>query len=200
MTEEKEVETVAQQVSKTVKNPSWYDKMHLRMISFVHGTLYGLFVNPYRWLTAAGLAPGQVVLEVGCGPGFFTIPAAETIGREGRLYSLDINPAAVQRVRRKVAERGLSNVGVMLANANATKIPDASLDVAFLFGVLRSIRDLDPVLQEMHRLLKASGVLAVQRSSWSESRLLNRITKDGLFHFLGTEAGIYRFGKGTVES
>jgi ubiquinone/menaquinone biosynthesis C-methylase UbiE len=63
--------------------------MHFGIIRFVHETLYGLFVNPYNRLSTAGLKPGRNVLEVGCGPGFFTIPAAKIVGDEGFVYALD---------------------------------------------------------------------------------------------------------------
>ena len=56
------------------------------MISFVHDNLYGLFVNPYKLLNVAGLKPGQKVLEVGCGLGFFTILATKIVGEKGRVY------------------------------------------------------------------------------------------------------------------
>jgi len=46
------------------------------MMSFVHEDMYRVFRDPYKVLKAAGLKPGQEALEVGCGPGFFTIPAA----------------------------------------------------------------------------------------------------------------------------
>ncbi|MHA1360918.1 MAG: SAM-dependent methyltransferase [Candidatus Helarchaeota archaeon] len=71
--------------------------------------LYGLFRDPYKVLDAAGLEPGQRALEVGCGPGFFTIPAAHIVGEKGSVLALDINPAAVEHVRRKIKEAGVTN-------------------------------------------------------------------------------------------
>ncbi len=192
MPERTEIQSTVEQTSKAI---SLYDKIHLGMISLVHDTLYRLFVNPYPRLTGAGLRPGQVVLEVGCGPGFFTIPAAEIIGMRGHLYTLDINPAAVEHVKQRVEGKGLTNIDVMHAAAAKTGLPDASIDVTFLFGVLHSLKDLDAVLLEMHRVLNEGGVLAVQKSSWSESHLLDRFTKGGLFRFAGTDAGIYTFSK-----
>lgn len=174
---------------------SLYDKLHLKMISLMHDSLYRLFVDPRRLLGAAGVAQGQKVLEVGCGPGFFTVPAAEIVGTEGHLYSIDINPAAVEQVRRKVKEDGLSNVDVMVANASKTGLPDSSIDLAFLFGVIHSIHDLDQVFAEMHRILTENGILFIQKSSWSEKKLLTSITKTGMFRFLGKKSRIYRFEK-----
>jgi ubiquinone/menaquinone biosynthesis C-methylase UbiE len=68
-------------------------------MSLVHEDLYGLFRDPYKALRAAGLEPGQKVLEVGCGPGFFTVPAAKTVGQGGIVYALDVNPLAIGKVR-----------------------------------------------------------------------------------------------------
>jgi len=175
---------------------SIYDKVHFRMISFVHDTLYGLFVNPYKLLNSAGLKPGQKVLEVGCGPGFFTIPAAKIVGEKGRVYALDVNPMAVETVRRKIEEKGLKNVEVMLADASETGLPDESIDVAFLFGVIHALDDVDAVMWEMHRVLKAKGVLSIQKSWWSEKKLLDAVTKNGLFSFREKIGRVFKFEKG----
>jgi len=179
---------------------SLYDRIHFKMISFIHDTLYGLFVNPYKLLNAAGLKPGQKVLEVGCGPGFFTIPAARIVGEKGRVYALDINPVAVEAVRRKIKERGLKNVEVILADASKTGLPEESIDVAFLFGVIHALNDVDAVMQEMHRVLKARGVLSIQKSWWSEKKLLDTVTKNGLFSFKEKTSGVFKFEKSQKTS
>lgn len=174
---------------------SIYDRVHFRMISFVHDTLYGLFVNPYKLLKAAGLKPRQKVLEVGCGPGFFTIPAAKIVGEKGRVYTLDVNPVAVETVRRKIEEKGLKNVEVILADASETGLPDESVDVAFLFGVIHALDDVDAVMREMHRVLKEEGVLSVQKSWRSEKKLLDAVTKNSLFSLREKTSRVLKFDK-----
>ena len=174
---------------------SVYDKVHFKMISFIHDTLYGLFVNPYKLLKEAGLKSGQKVLEVGCGPGFFTVPAAEIVGEKGRVYALDVNPAAVENVRRKISKKGLKNVEVLLADAGKTGLPDESIDIAFLFGVIHALDDVDAVMQEMHRVLKSSGILSIQKSWWSEKRLLDAVTKNNLFSFREKTGRVFKFEK-----
>ena len=182
-------------LTNKVEKMSIYDRIHFGIISFVHDTLYRLFVNPYKLLNAAGLKPGQKVLEVGCGPGFFTIPAAKIVGEKGSVYALDINPVAVETVRRKIKENNLKNVQVLLADASETCLPDKSIDVAFLFGVIHALDNIDAVMQEMHRVLKTKGVLSVQKSWWSERKLLDAVTKNGLFSFREKTNRVFKFEK-----
>ncbi len=176
-----------------------YDKLHLKMISIMHDSLYRLFVNPRKLLKAAGLSDGQRVLEIGFGPGFFTTPAAEIIGTGGHLYSIDINPAAVAGVRRKVEQVGLKNVSVLVADASKINLLDSSVDMAFLFGVIRSLKNLDSVLAEMHRVLKENGTIAVQKTSWSEKKLLASFKSSGRFRYLGKDSRIYKFEKSSLR-
>jgi ubiquinone/menaquinone biosynthesis C-methylase UbiE len=136
--------------------------MNFKMMSFIHETLYGLFRDANRVLNAAGLEPGQDVLEVGCGPGFFTIPAARIVGESGSVLSLDVNLLAVEHVRRKIEKERVFNVKTMLSNVDQTNLLDQSFDVAFLFGLARPIGDMGKIWSELHRLLKPEGTLSVE--------------------------------------
>ncbi len=79
-----------------------------RIISLMHDNpLVPIFRNPYRLLEVAGIKSGQKVLEVGCGPGFFTIPAAKIVGEEGSIYAVDTHPLAIKKVKKRWREREL---------------------------------------------------------------------------------------------
>jgi len=138
------------------------NRMHFKMMSFVHETLYGLFRDPYEALDTAGLEPGQKVLEVGCGPGFFTVPAARIVGEKGKVCALDINPLAVERVQQKIEQESVTNVETILADAARTGLPDQSFDLAFVFGFARPIGGMENILTELHRLLKPAGILSIE--------------------------------------
>ncbi|MFX0142344.1 MAG: class I SAM-dependent methyltransferase [Candidatus Hodarchaeota archaeon] len=96
----------------------------------------------------AGLKPGQQVLEVGCGPGFFTIPATKIVTASGTIYALDIHPLAKKRVKEKIKAEKLTNVKTIIANATDTGLPDRSVDLAFFFGVPRIFRN-ESLFQEI---------------------------------------------------
>ena len=92
-----------------------------KMITFMHDNpLLPIIRNPYKILERAGLKPGQTVLEVGCGPGFFTIPAAKIVGKEGKVYAVDTHPMAIGRVQNKIRKEEITNVSLIQANASDT--------------------------------------------------------------------------------
>jgi protein-L-isoaspartate O-methyltransferase len=150
--------------------------------------------DPVETLEAAGLQPGQSVLEVGCGTGFFTVPAARLVGDTGLVHSIDLYPRAIEHVTQKVQKAGLTNVKLTLADALATGLPDSGFDLILLLGVIPSpTLPLERLLPEMHRLLKPDGELAVWTVfSWGLRASVNR---SGLFVHIGKESGVQRFRK-----
>ncbi|MBN2516077.1 MAG: class I SAM-dependent methyltransferase [Deltaproteobacteria bacterium] len=155
------------------------NSMNFRMMSFIHETLYGLFRDPYKALNAAGLGPGQEVLEVGCGPGFFTIPAVRIVGEEGSVLAVDVNPLAVEHVRQKIETECVSNAKTLLANAAQTDLPDQSFDLTFLFGLARPMGDMGKIWSELHRLLKPGGILSVEGRLRPPSELFQPVKRQG---------------------
>ena len=155
------------------------NRMHFRMMSFVHETLYDLFRDPRKALNAAGLEPGQTVLEAGCGPGFFTVAAARIVGESGSLYALDVNPLAIKRVQQKIAGEGVTSVRTILADAAHTRLPDESFDLIFLFGFIHSIGDMGSILTELYRLLKPAGILSTEGQLWRSSELFALVKRQG---------------------
>jgi len=155
------------------------DRVHFKLMSLVHETLYGLFRDPYEALNAAGLRPGQRVLEVGCGPGFFTIPAARVVGPKGSVCALDVSPLAIKRVRQKIRDAGATNVEAVLADAARTGLRDESFDLIFLFGLDHARGDLGAIMAEMHRLLKPRGVLSIEGRLQVPNQLFRRVKQRG---------------------
>ena len=152
-------------------------------------------MNPEKTLQIADVQPGQVVLEVGCGTGFFTIPAAKVVGACGSIIALDASSGFLKVVNKKVEEANLNNVCLMQRDALNTGLDATSIDKVLLFGVIPfPLLPLDKLLPEMHRVLKSEATLSV----WLFPPLVhnwvpNAIVQSGLFKQLNVKSNVYNY-------
>jgi ubiquinone/menaquinone biosynthesis C-methylase UbiE len=150
------------------------------------------FFAPEKILRGVNTPPGKSVLEIGCGTGFFTIPAARAIGNEGHLLAMDILQESVDFVSGRVHEAGLQNVRVVKGDALHTGLDQVSIDTLILFGVIPApMLPLNPLLAELHRVLRPEGNLAVWPPipGW----LPNSVLRSGLFTLAQKRNGVYNF-------
>jgi demethylmenaquinone methyltransferase/2-methoxy-6-polyprenyl-1,4-benzoquinol methylase len=150
-------------------------------------------LDPVRTLQGADLRPGQTVLEVGCGTGFFTVPAAQLIGDQGCLLAMDVVAGFLEQVSAKVRDAGLTNVRVLKRDALETGFDSESIDRVLLLGVVPfPSLPLNRLLPEIHRVLKPDGSLAVWQfpvSGW----VPRSIARSGLFTYIDRRNGVYRY-------
>jgi ubiquinone/menaquinone biosynthesis C-methylase UbiE len=105
--------------------------------------------------------PGERVLEIGPGTGYYTLDLAEWVGPEGTVEIFDLQQQFLDHVGRRAAERGLTNVEPTRGDATALSYEDASIDAVVLTAVLGEIPDPVAALREIARVLKPSGRLVV---------------------------------------
>ena len=113
------------------------------------------FFGPAKILTGADLQSGQTILEVGCGTGFFTLPAAQIIGEHGCLVAMDILPESIEFVSKKVQAAHLQNVRAVKGDIRNTGFDAECFHKVLLFGVIPApMLPLTQILTEIHRILK----------------------------------------------
>lgn len=105
--------------------------------------------------------PGERVLEVGPGTGYYTLDVAEALGEEGRLEICDLQREMLDHTMGRAAEAGLSNLHPTQADATGLPYEDASFDAGFLVTTLGEITDQDAALRELARVLRPGGRLVV---------------------------------------
>lgn len=122
-------------------------------------TLRRSWRKPETTLEAVGLRVGMVFIDVGCGDGFFTIPAAQLVGEKGAVYAVDADAAAVEKLEDKAAEKGLTNITVKVGAAEETVFCTECADIVFYSRVLHDFKDPAKVLRNAKQMLKPTGTL-----------------------------------------
>jgi len=117
-----------------------------------------LFENPQKSLDPY-VRKGQVVVDLACRYGYYTLALAECVGPEGKVYAVDLNEEAIREVKKKVDKSGYHNVELHACSAaDLSFIKDQSVDFVLANGLLCSMSDQRPLaVKEIKRILKPDG-------------------------------------------
>ncbi len=143
-------------------------------------------------LAEAGLKPGDRVLDFGCGPGGYVRPAVAVIGPQGEYIALDINRVAVKMVEDLAFKHHLKNVRTVRSGLK-TGLPDASVDVVFLYDVFHGLSKPEAVLTELARVLKPGGILSFSDHHLEDDAAKAAVTGGGLFRFVSRGEHVFTF-------
>jgi ubiquinone/menaquinone biosynthesis C-methylase UbiE len=115
--------------------------------------------DPEQILSSIGLRDGMVFVDLGCGEGYFAIPAARRVRNYGKVYAVDINAESVERLRTRAEEEGLKNLTSQVGEAETTRFCEGCADIVF-FGIdLHDFRDPVAVLKNAKLMLGPAGRL-----------------------------------------
>ncbi|HEY7691666.1 MAG TPA: class I SAM-dependent methyltransferase [Gaiellaceae bacterium] len=107
------------------------------------------------------LPRGARVLDLPCGTGASTLPAAEAVGPEGTVVAVDLAAGLIELASAKAREAGLTNIRFVQADMRATGLADCAFDaVVCVFGVF-FVPDRRSLMRELWRMVKPGGTLAV---------------------------------------
>jgi ubiquinone/menaquinone biosynthesis C-methylase UbiE len=122
-----------------------------------------LFLNPAEVMAQTGLMQGQVVADLGCGNGFYVLPAAQMIGNTGTVYAVDVQTSKLAATVSIANQFGYKNVRVVQANLGKPlfDIPQESCDMVIVGNILHEISQTDELIKNVYRVLKSPGRVVV---------------------------------------
>ena len=101
----------------------------------------------------------MVFMDIGCGDGFFTIPAARLVGEKGKVYAVDADASTINRLKHEAMEKGLRNLNATVGAAEETAFCNECADIVFYSIVLHDFRDPAKFLHNAKRMIKPAGTL-----------------------------------------
>jgi len=115
-------------------------------------------LDPDRTLDKLELTGKTVLADLGCGTGFFSIPAAR---RVKKVFALDIQEEMLDILREKIKKEKITNIEVILSGESSIPLSDKSVDILLMANVFHELEDRFTLLKEVNRVLKMNGRLMI---------------------------------------
>jgi ubiquinone/menaquinone biosynthesis C-methylase UbiE len=143
-----------------------------------------IFLSPKQVINRLELKNDMNVLEVGPGPGYFSVKVASAL-TNGHLVIADIQTEMLQLAEKRLKKRGIFNVESYLCDGRAFSFQDESFDRIFMVAVLGEVENKASYITEFHRLLKRGGILSISElfgdpDKMSVQSLKNLVVDSGL--------------------
>jgi ubiquinone/menaquinone biosynthesis C-methylase UbiE len=128
-----------------------------------------LIHNPQKMLNPY-IKEGMSVLDIGCGPGFFTMEMATMVGKTGKVTAADLQEGMLEIVKKKVLKSGLQNVIDLYKCPNDKIGLSKEFDFILIFYMLHEVPDQSAFLNEIHSLLKPGGKALIAEPKFHVSK------------------------------
>lgn len=136
------------------------------------------FLFPPRKYLEGHVKRGMTVADLGCGPGYLTLPAAQAVGENGKVYAVDSDERHISVVRARAAGNGFSNVEAHQSSAaDIGYIPDSATDLVLAKGLLCCMLDHEGALREIRRILKPGGTVFFSVTKFGGKKDRRRVGK-----------------------
>jgi ubiquinone/menaquinone biosynthesis C-methylase UbiE len=116
------------------------------------------FLDPGKIFDIIGLEKEMVFADLGCGTGYFSIPASS---RVKEVIVLDVQHEMLDILRNKIRKEGIKNIWTILSEESSIPLPDGSVDVLFMANVFHELEDKTLILREVKRVLAIRGKLVI---------------------------------------
>lgn len=110
----------------------------------------------------AGFAPGDTLLDVGCGPGYVTLDLARLVGGHGHVIAVDMSQRFLQYLRAQIESRGIQNITTKLSDVGQLDVSAESVDGAYARWVLCFVEQPEAVVSAVARALRPGKAFVVQ--------------------------------------
>ena len=131
----------------------------------------GGFLNPLEAIKQLNILTNMWAADFGCGAGFFVIPMAEIVGKDGKVFALDVMDSALESVRSKAKMKGFFNIITKRCNLETlggSQIENNSIDLVLLSNILFQSDNKAGIIKEGARILKPGGEMAI--IDWRENQ------------------------------
>lgn len=116
---------------------------------------------PEEILLKSGLKENDILADIGCGIGYFSIPAAKIVGNNGKVFAIDISTEMLDELKYRLESSNITNIVLLQNKGNTIPLEDNLVDFALISNVLHEVDNKTKFLSEIRRILKDGGKLVL---------------------------------------
>ena len=117
--------------------------------------------KPEEILNVLDIKKGQIIADIGAGSGYLTLKLSERVDSTGIIYAVDIQPEMLDYINKRLVEKGIKNVNLVLGTMDDPQLPPNSLDLAVLLSTYHEIEQPIGCIKKIKLALKPQGRLAI---------------------------------------
>ena len=116
---------------------------------------------PNRVLHEIGVQSGNIIADVGCGIGYFSVPLAKKVGSSGIVYACDIDPGALAFLKEKAERQNIRNLKIIQSKENDPLLPASVMDLVLIVNTIHLMDRPSEYLTKLKSCLKPDGCIAI---------------------------------------
>jgi ubiquinone/menaquinone biosynthesis C-methylase UbiE len=161
------------------KMPDWA----FRIMAFMFNVA-DLVKSRDKKLDPFNIQKDQVVMDYGSGTGRYIPLASEKVGETGLVYAIDIHELAVKSAFRTIKKHNLKNVRPVLTDGKTVNIPSQTADIIYALDMFHMVKNTQPFLQELNRIIKPNGTLFLEDGHQPRSSTREKVLNSGCWVIL----------------
>jgi len=119
------------------------------------------WMNVSELFELAGIEEGNRVADVGCHEGYLSFHLSKRVGKNGKVFAVDVEEYRLDKLKGHMKERDISNIEVILGDYDNPKLPIGSLDAVMVMDTYHEIDDYMEVLGHIRKALKPNGRILI---------------------------------------
>lgn len=117
--------------------------------------------RPADLISKMNISKGAQVADIGCHEGYMSFKLADAVGKEGKVYAVDVEQDKLNKLKAHATERKVNNIEAVKGDYDNPRLPDNALDAVIIIDTYHEMDDHDEILSHVHRALKAGGRLVI---------------------------------------
>lgn len=151
--------------------------------------------NKSKRVNKFGIEPGMIVVDYGCGPGLYSLALSSAVGKQGKVFAVDLNKNAAYEIDKKIRKHNIGNVEFKLAEGYNSNVDSKIADRVIALDMFFMVENPTDFLKELSRICKDDGLLIIDDGHQPRAKSKQKIADSGVWQIVEENKGFMKCKK-----